>query len=325
MTLNIALLGTGRIASTALAPALERVPEARLWSVFSRDRNRALAFATQFRAAAPQPAFDDLDALLADPELHAVIIATPDRLHAPQTLAAAAAGKHALVEKPMAASPAEAAAMVEACERAGVKLAVAYHLHWNQGHRRLIERVRAGMIGELRHMRAQWTFQAPDAGNWRAAESVGRWWSLAGVGTHCLDLVRWVMVPHCGEVVEQQALISRGVWGGPHDETAVLALRFASGATAELCSSVLFQSPSRAEVYGSRGYFICDGTLGTHGAGKIASHQGPLEFAVRDPYAGEIADFVAAIRDDRAPEVDGREGLRNVEILDRALPYPDDR
>lgn len=322
MTVNIALLGTGRIGSQSLAPALARVPEARLWSVLSRDDDRAQAFAQRFQARAPQPAFTDLAALLADPELNAVIVATPDRLHAAQTLAAAAAGKHVLVEKPMATSVAEARAMVDACEQAGVRLGVAYHLHWNAGHRKLVERIRAGLLGELRHMRAQWTFQAPDASNWRARPQFGRWWSLAGVGTHCLDLIRWVMVPQCGEVVEINSTISRAVWGGPHDETALLALRFQSGATAELCSSVLFQSPSRVEIYGNRGYFICDGTLGTHGTGKIVSHQGVLEFPVRDPYAAEIADFVTAIRDRREPEVNGREGLRNVELLAAALPEP---
>jgi predicted dehydrogenase len=167
-------------------------------------------------------------------------------------------------------------------------------------------------------MRVQWSWPAPDAGNWRTSNEVGRWWSLAGVGTHCLDLIRWVMLPECGEIEQLNSIISRSVWQGPHDETAVLAMRFASGATAEMCSSVLFQAPTRAEVYGSAGYIVCEGTVGRYGSGYIRTHEGDMDFEVVDPYTGEIKDFVEAIANNRKPEVDGHEGLRNVELLVQA-------
>ena len=318
MMLNIALLGTGSISANALAPALNRIDNGRLWSVLSRDRERAQQFAQRYGAAAPSPAHTQLDELLADPELDAVIIATPDKLHAEQTLAAAAAGKHVLVEKPMATSVADAQAMVQACAQADVKLGVAYHLRWHSGHRKMADLIRAGNLGQLRHMRAQWSFQAPDASNWRADAEVGAWWSLAGVGTHCLDLIRWIMTPDCGEITELNSTISRSVWSGPHDETAVLSMRFESGATAELCSSVLFRAPSRAEIYGSGGFIICEDTLSRLGAGTIRTHNSVLPFSATDPYAGEISDFAQAIQDDRPPEVDGQEGLRNIELLVQA-------
>ncbi len=125
------------------------------------------------------------------------------------------------------------------------------------------------------------------------------------MGTHCLDLIRWLMVPLCGEVTEIHGVISRSVWEGPHDETAIVTLKLASGATAEFLSSVQFESPSRVEVYGVRGHVIDTDTMGPHGTGSILTHEGELE------------DFAAAIRGGRAPEVDGVEGLRNVELLER--------
>ena len=319
MSLNIAMLGTGRIADQQLAPALAKCDGARLWSVLSRDTERGRAFARRHGAASPEAVHTDLDRLLADAELDAVLIATPDKLHAAQCIAAARAGKHVLTEKPMAADASSADAMVEACDEAGVVLAVAYHMRWHAGHRKLAERVHAGALGTLRHMRVQWSFLAPDAGNWRASQDVGRWWGLAGVGTHCLDQVRWLMTPSCGEIVVQENLISREVWKGPHDETALVSLGFESGATAEICSSVLFNAPKSMEVYGSETYAICDDTLGPHGAGAIRVGGKPLEFEIANPYVGEIADFVAAVRDARPPEVDGREGRRNVAILEAAV------
>ncbi len=318
MTVNIAMLGTGSIADKALAPAMRRVAGARLWSVLSRDRDRARVFARRHGAAAPDPAHVSLASLLADPDLDAVIVATPDGMHAEQTIAAARAGKHVLTEKPMATNVGEAEAMVHACRVAGVRLAVGYHLRWHAGHRNMLQWIREGGVGTLRHMRAQWTFQVPDAGDWRAQPKTASWWSLSAVGTHCLDLIRWVMVPRCGEIIAVASTISREMWNGPHDETAVVSMRFESGATAEFCSSGLIAAPSRAEIYGSGGYVRCEGTLTRFGAGRIETHQGLLDFDVSDPYAGEICDFVEAIEEDRSPEVDGGEGLRNVELLTRA-------
>lgn len=319
MAINFALLGTGRIADNALAPAVTQANGARLWSVLSRDAARGAAFAERHGAKSPTPAYTDLDALLADPELHAVFIASPDGRHADQAISAAQAGKHVLTEKPMATSSEECRAMVEACQSAGVRLGVAYHMRWHNGHRRLAEMARSGFFGELRHVRVQWTWPAPDDSNWRAGEDVGRWWSLAGVGTHCLDQIRWFLTPEHGEVAEMTSVIGRDVFKGPHDETALLNFRFEGGATAQLCSSVLFDAPRRMEIYGTRGHAICEETLGPTGGGTITTHEGPLGFQQNDPYVGEVEDFVGAIRENRAPEVDGEEGMRNVELLEHAV------
>jgi len=79
--------------------------------------------------------------------------------------------------------------------------------------------------------------------------------------------------------------------------------------------AVMFESPYRVEIYGSNGYAICDGTLGPKGGGTITVEDEPMEFPVVNPYVGEIEDFAAAVEEGRPPEVDGTEGLRNVELL----------
>jgi predicted dehydrogenase len=317
---RIGVIGPGGIADYHLGPAIAKVKGASFWSVLSRDADRARAFAEKHRAAAPAPAFTDIGAFLADPKLDAVLIASPDRLHEEQAVLAARAGKHVLVEKPMATSVEGARAMVDACARAKVKLGVAYHLRFHAGHRSLAAGVHAGALGELRHARVQWTYRARDASNWRAREDVGRWWALAGVGTHAVDMIRWMLVPSCGEVTEVKSVLSREVYKGPHEETAVVALRFASGATAEVIASVLFDSTPVVEIFGTAASATCEGTLGPHGKGRIRSRGAEVSFAPVDPYAGEIADFVAAVEEDREPEVAGGEGLRNVEILSQAAP-----
>lgn len=313
MVLNVGLVGPGSIADHRLAPALQRLRGARLWSVCSRDRARGAAFAARHGAAGP--VHSDLAACLADPELHAVILATPDRLHADQAIAAARAGKHVFVEKPLATDVAAGEAVLAACSAAGVRLAVGYHLRHHAGLRLLREQLLAGAIGRPLHMRVTWTFVERDAHNWRGGPELGRWWALAAVGTHALDLVRWYLRPLCGELESASAITSHPVHGGPHDETAALALRFASGATADILCSVVFRAPRDVEVYGERGSLRGAAVLGPHGNGEVSRDGVALPYTPVDPYQGELQDFVDAILEDRAPEVDGEEGLSNIRWL----------
>ncbi|MDP6081551.1 MAG: Gfo/Idh/MocA family oxidoreductase [Arenicellales bacterium] len=318
--LRLGMIGTGNISRGALAPAIAEVDGVELWSVLSRDKTRATEFAHQHQAASKTPGFDDLESFLSDPGLDAVVIATPDKLHAAQAIAAATAKKHVLVEKPMATTVEDAVAMIEACRSAGVRLGVAYHMRWHLGHRELAAKVHRGDFGKIWHARAQWTFQAPNTANWRAHNDVGRWWSLAGVGTHSLDWLRWMLVPVCGEIIDVASAITRNVLGSTHDESAAVSVQFESGAIAQLIASALFSAPNRAEIYGCSGYAYCSETIGCGGGGRIDTDNGPIAFSDVNPYAGEIADFAAAVRDGRDPEVSGEEGRRNIELLCEICP-----
>src|SRR6266516_2815762 len=125
------LVGAGRHAGNRAAPAIAAAPNARLVGVVGRELAAAEAFAERFGARA-YPS-------LADPAIRAVYLVTPNDLHAPQTLGAAAAGRHVLCEKPLALSPGECRAMIEACRAAGVKLGVGFHLRQHDAHRTVRE------------------------------------------------------------------------------------------------------------------------------------------------------------------------------------------
>ena len=144
--LNIAILGTGSIASGGHAPALLQSKHAQLWSVLSRDSARAHKFAKKFKAQSGSPVHTSLASLLADPELDVVIVATPDKLHSEQTVAAAKAGKHVLLEKPLATDADGIARILESCAQSKITLALCYRLHWHAGHRTVINAVRAAKL-----------------------------------------------------------------------------------------------------------------------------------------------------------------------------------
>lgn len=315
MSTNIGIIGTGRIAHTRLAPALQHVNGARFWSVLSRNKERAEVFANQHGAMAPVNAHDSLASFLADPGLEAVIIATPDGLHAQQAIASARAGKHVLLEKPMATTLEDAKEICESCTRERVKLGLAYHLRWHDGHRKIAHMLHEGTLGKPYYARALWTFKAQDNSNWRAHPEFGRWWGLAGVGTHCIDLMRWMFLPLCGEVTGVSSLVDKSTYGGPHDETASVSLQFGDSVIADITTSVKFSTVSRFELHCSDSIVVCEGTLATNGGGNILVNGVPLEFELLDPYVGEIQNFVDAVDGKARVEVPGAEGTKNVEIL----------
>lgn len=320
MSINVGIIGTGRIADMQLAPAMQHVSGCRLWSILSRDEKRAAEFAQRHGAKAPVNAHTSLSAFLADPSLEAVIIATPDRLHASQAIAAARAGKHVLLEKPMATSVEDAVAVTDTCADERVKLAVAYHLRWHDGHRKIAEMLHAGTLGQPRYARAMWTWKSDDNSNWRAHEELGRWWGLAGVGTHCIDLLRWMLMPLCGEVAACGGAIDTSIYGGPHDETASVTMQFESGTVADVVTSVVFSAPSRFELYCDDTTVVCENTLGPTGGGSIVINDAPLDFEFNNPYVGEIQNFIDAIEGKARVAVPGAEGTRNVELLLDAAP-----
>jgi predicted dehydrogenase len=316
-TIKVGLIGPGSIADERLIPALAKIAGAVFWSVLGRDQEKAGAFAEKHAAVAPQAAFTDMTAFLADPQLDVVIIATPDKLHAQQAIACAKAGKHVFVEKPLATNARDASAIVAACKKAKVKLTVGYHLRYHAGHCKVKALLSGGSespVGEIRHINVSWTMQAKTA-DWRADDKLGQWWSLAALGTHSLDLVTWLL--QGDNVKRSTCVVSSPVFGSAHDETSLVGLVFESGVTAQILSSVILRAPRVVEVFGSKGVIRCLETLGPRGTGTITINGEELAFDPVDPYLGELQDFLAAIASDRAPCVTGDEGRANIQLLEK--------
>ena len=182
MTLGVAILGTGSIATRAFAPAVNAIPEASLTAVLSRDRSRGEAFAQRFNV--PE-VYDNLDALLKSPRVQAIIVATPDASHEPQVIAAAQAGVHVLCEKPMTTTYAGCQHTAEAVRASGITFAMGYSMRFKTGLLRVEQLLQEGRIGQVHYARALWTTKSPNGPEgWRAKSDQARYWALSAVGTH---------------------------------------------------------------------------------------------------------------------------------------------
>lgn len=277
--------------------------------------------------------FDSEQALLAS-DIDAVYIATPTFLHQEQVLLAAAAGKHVLCEKPLAINAEDAAAMVRACDKAGVKLGVGLMMRYHASHVEAARIIRDGGIGTPVMGRAQLScWYPPIEGAWRQDPALGGGGALADLGVHCIDLLEMFF----GRTRSVMATVGRTVHDYEAEDTAVVLLEFENGVRGIV--DCLFNVPdesslNRLELYGSGGSIIADGTIGQGAAGEMtlratktsagyeaqqsrdAGSGVPIKPNLMNVYHDQIEAFSRAIIDGTEPVISGRDGLWNLRVLE---------
>jgi predicted dehydrogenase len=330
--MRFGLIGAGAIGKIR-ADALAQSPVCDLVAVSDLDEARA-------RAAAPGAKFySDANELIASADVDAVIISTPPPLHEPLATAAASAGKHVLVEKPMAATPDACERMIAAARSAGTLLTVGYNHRYFDALKLVRDVVANGDIGTLSHVRAYSghsglaEFKAP----WMYDKQVMGGGAFMDNGTHIIDLTRYII----GDPAEVLGLATNKVWGLGVEDEAIALLRTADGVTASIEASWHEWRGYRfhVEAYGDRGmarayYAPMMATVirldKPGGAKSVERHFYPKtilrekvkgwQSTVIQTFVEELADFVAAARGE--PQ-SGRlamapDGLRAVQIAHAA-------
>src|SRR5919205_2231446 len=323
-TIGFAILGAGMIADYHQR-AIEANADlgARLVAIGHYNPDRFDEIADRYGVACLGQ-----DDLLACPDVDVVCIATPSGQHAEQAIAAARAGKHVLVEKPMALSLGDADAMIEACREADVRLGVILQRRMEPVFRRAYEAIQAGDLGELTLGVVTMPYFRPqayyDQAAWRGTWALDGGGVLMNQGIHMVDVLVWLM----GDPVEIQAsgaTLRRDV---EVEDTVAATLRFANGARATITATTTAAPgfPQRIEVYGTGGAIQLEGEsvvrwdlvdpsrarveppapTGPVRAGAGADPRG----ISTGPHSALFREFVEAVRDGRPPAVDGREGRR---------------
>lgn len=190
--LNWAIVGLGDIVRKRVGPAILAQPQSRVHACVTRD---PAARADDLASLHPEHVYTDLDAMLADPAVDAVYLATPVYLHASQAIAALQAGKHVIVEKPMALNADEGRKILEAAEAAEGHLAVAYYRRFWPTFQRVKAMLDAKELGQIALVRvALHSWYAPPADDpkaWRVRPELSGGGVLSDVGSHRLDLLAW--------------------------------------------------------------------------------------------------------------------------------------
>lgn len=324
MSLGFAIIGIGNIAPIH-ATAIQNTPDAQLVVVCTRNQARGRAFVDKFGGTY----IADYHAVLARNDVDVVAICTPHDLHVPMAIDAARAGKHILIEKPMARNVAECDAMIQAAERAGVTLGVIAQMRFDPLVSNLQSLI-SNSLGKIIWVSANVLWYRTDeyyhSGAWRGTREHEGGGVLINQAIHMVDLMLYLTgMPT--RVTAQTRTLNHQI---EVEDAALAILEYTDNRLGLIQATVAAYPgyPERLEIIGTRGsaiYHRGEARLEWHiteprddGEVRGAASSGaaaPMAISA----AGHIAqfqDFVAAIREQRAPRVDGHEGRKSVAVVE---------
>lgn len=317
MAIRWGIVGCGDVARKRVAGAIQQDSDSELVAVCRRNEEKLQQFSDEFGVAFATTSADEV---IQSPDIDAVYIATPVNLHKPQTIAAAQAGKHVLVEKPMAMSTAECDEMISACASADVWLGVAYYRPFYPVIHRMQELLEAGEIGRVLSVSATtctpFDMTSDDDGYWRVIPEAGGGGALMDIGSHRLDLFLRMF----GAVADVKAQCGTVAASYQADDVATLALRFESGIQGILhCCFGSTTDPDEFAILGTNGRLVSRPLNG----GDLVIEHGRESITEKHPPADNfnaplIADFTSAIRESHAPLVSGVVGREVNRVMERA-------
>src|SRR5262245_8697239 len=326
---GVAIVGCGMIARFH-ARALAEIPGAAIVAVADSDVPRAHKLAGELGLGADR-VYAELPPLLARRDVDIVIVATPSGVHMEPAVAAANAGKHVVVEKPLEITLERCDRIIEACDRNRVQLCTIFPSRFADANRALKDAVDAGRFGRLTLGETTckwWRSQAYyDQGGWRGTKALDGGGALMNQAIHNVDLLLWMMGPatHVSGSIATLAHERIEV-----EDTAVACLRFKNGALGviEATTSVHPGYPKTIAIHGDRGSAVieqedvlrwdftpesdADRGIKERFAQKVSASGGASDpSAISHVYhARQLTDFVQAVASGRPPLVDGREGCR---------------
>jgi predicted dehydrogenase len=330
--LRFAIIGCGLIGRKR-AVALGKIAEiATLRITCDLDAAKAADLA---KLAPGATSSTDYKAVVADPGIDAVIVATLNASLAPITLAAVQAGKHVLVEKPGALNAAQLRTIREAAQKTGAKVRLGYNHRFHPALQKAREYLDSGVMGPLMFMRGRYGHGGRKGYDreWRADPALSGGGELIDQGVHLIDLAGWFF----GEFSTIEGHATTSFWDMKVDDNAFLSLRTPAGQTAWLhVSCTEWKNLFSLEIYGRDAKLALDGLGGSYGTEKLVYYKmlpqmGPPETTVfeypggDESWAIETRLFIEDVRLGREPAPGLAEGIRTLEIVEaiyRKSGYP---
>jgi len=331
--LGFAIVGCGMIARFH-ARALQDVPGTRLAALVSR--NQANAQKVMDSVSASCDVYPDVQPVLARKDVDVVIVTTPSGAHMEPAVAAAQAGKHVVVEKPLEVTLERCDRIIDACDKNRVKLCTIFPSRFGDANQALKSAVQAGRFGRLTLGETTCKWWRPqsyfDEGGWKGTKPLDGGGALMNQAIHNVDLLSWMMGPVSHIMGLTATLAHERI---EVEDTSVACLRFKNGALGviQATTSVYPGLPKTIAIHGDKGSAVIeqddlvrweltpetdeDKHIRERFAQKTGASGGSSNPAAISHvgHARQLADFVQAIETGRPPLVDGREGRRAVEIV----------
>ena len=313
---RIGVLGAAKIVPNALTKPARKVDDVEVVAVAARDRARAQAFASKHQISRVHGSYEDL---VADPEINAVYVPLPNSLHGVWTLAALDAGKHVLCEKPFTANADEAERVAKAADASGLVVMEAFHWRYHPVAARMIEIIRSGELGELRHVEATFAFPLFKRSDirWQPDLAGG---ALMDAGCYAIHMTRTMAGSEPEVVAATSKLRAPGI-----DRMTAVEMAFAGGVTGRAVCSMWSSNVLR----------LAAGAEGDRGSMRVLNPLAPQFFhriSVRTPsgtrhervgikestYEHQLRAFVGAVRDGAPTLTPPAESVANMRVIDAA-------
>src|ERR1700716_3418414 len=287
--------------SDVLADAIQRSGKLEIVSCYTRSEEKRKNFAAKYRC---RPAAS-YEAMLADTEIEAIINTTPNDVHLLTTRAAAAAGKHVFLDKPIANSVSDGRAITEACRKAGVVLALGYQRRRESQFRWIRQQIDAGLFGRLANAEANISrdrLGKIDLTSWRYQAAGMPGGVMLQIGIHYIDALGYLIRP----IHAVRGQLAQLVLPGDNPDVASLILEHKNGALSTLNASYASASEYYLmNIYGKDATAYYDMHQGLRVLERGRSGASPVQCAKNDTFVEELEEFANAVRGQGKPEMDG--------------------
>ena len=308
--LRVACLGMGWW-SDVLADAITRTDKIKIVSNFTRSEDKRQAFAEKY-GCAPATSYEDV---LQDDSIEAIINTTPNNVHLETTRAAAEAGKHVFLDKPIANTVAEGLQIAKACRDTGVVLALGYQRRRQSHFRWIKNEIDAGRFGKLVQAEANISrdrLGQIDLSSWRYQSDGMPGGVMLQIGIHYSDVLEYLM----GPIMAVSGRSNQLVLPGDNPDVANMIFEHENGAISNLTASYASASEYyMMNIYGKEAsayYNLFDGLRHLkQGEDKLV----PIACDNNDTFVEELEEFAAAVRGDGEPEMDGENASRSLAVI----------
>ncbi len=307
---RVACIGMGWW-SDVLADAIKRSDKLKIVACYSRSPEKRQAFAGKYGCRATER----YEAILDDRAVEAIVNTTPNDVHLETTRAAAAAGKHVFLDKPIANSIADARAITAACRKAGVVLALGYQRRRESPFRWIRRQIDDGVFGKLVNAEANISRDRLgkfDLTSWRYTAKGMPGGVMLQIGIHYTDVLEYLL----GPVKAVNARLAQLVLPGDNSDVASLVLEHESGALATLNASYASASEYYLmNVYGKEASAYYDLHQGLRFLKRGGDRSSPVALEKNDAIRDELDEFAAAVRGEGQPEMDGERGTASLAVI----------
>ena len=301
--LGVGILATGWVSNEHIK-AFQKNPHTEVMGILSRDRGRAEAKAAEHGLRNCQT-YTDLDAMLGNDDIRIVAICTPHHLHAEQGIACAQAGRHVLVEKPIALDLESLHALDDAIRKAGVRSVVSFVLRWNPLVETIKQMLKDGWLGELFYAETDYMHPIESSYTgyeWIRCKEFGGNNMLTG-GCHAVDALRWFAGGKAVEVFAYGNTGKHNRLGFGYDTNMITSIKFDNGVIAKVGCSIEAHMPYVFNIVlmGEKGTVRNNQVFSSHWPGQTGWATIPTILpdtaeVGHHPFAGEINHFVDCIR-----------------------------